>query len=76
MRAVAKFNAKNPSERFYDDSKAKQNEMCEDTRVVVDRRVTPLYDELERLRVSRPDDRSPLHCGASASDCLQVGSRR
>jgi hypothetical protein len=71
MQAVVKFDAKNPSHRFYDDSRTKRKEMSEDTRGAIDRWAMPLYDQLERCRVSKPDDRSrlrPSGAGATAPE--------
>jgi hypothetical protein len=52
MRAVAQFDAKNPSVRFHDDSRAKRNELPERARAAVVHWVMPLYEELEQRRIS------------------------
>jgi hypothetical protein len=52
MRAVALFEAKNPSVRFHSDAQTKQNEISENARFAADRSLMPLYDELEQYRVS------------------------
>lgn len=52
MRNAASVDAKEPTQRFQPDAAAKQREAGAAIREAADRWVTPLYEELERRRLS------------------------
>ncbi len=52
MQAVARFDAKNPSLPFADDTAAKQRDATAEIRSLAEERLMPMYGKLETLRQS------------------------